>query len=78
MSINGIVEFVGLFGKISNALIKNVNLENVNIVGDYRVAGLVGQAEGFLYNAWMIEGFGALIRSCLILIGLIICLKNDQ
>lgn len=39
---------------------------------------LVGEVEGFLHNAWMIEGFGALIRSFLILIGLLICFRNEQ
>jgi hypothetical protein len=41
-------DYLGLFGKIDNGLIKNLNLENISIVGDYiqYVGGLVGENDG--------------------------------
>ncbi|MGJ0365378.1 beta strand repeat-containing protein [Aliarcobacter cryaerophilus] len=38
--------FVGLFGYINNATIKNIGLENVNITGGYYTGSLVGYSEG--------------------------------
>lgn len=35
---------IGLFGSISNATVKNIRLQNINIDGRYNVGGLVGAA----------------------------------
>ena len=38
--------YIGLFGYIINATISNINLENVNILGNAEVGGLVGYNNG--------------------------------
>jgi hypothetical protein len=46
LTITGNNNYVGLFGKIYGGEVKNVNLTNVNISGNYDVGGVVG----FNYN----------------------------
>lgn len=47
LTINKSTEnYQGLFGNTSSAVIKNLGLENVDVVGGYYVGGLVGRADG--------------------------------
>jgi hypothetical protein len=51
--INRTTNFVGLFGNTgSAAVIRNVGLINVNITGNNRVGGLVGQSNGRVTNSY--------------------------
>ena len=44
---------IGLFGYIDNAEIRNIGLENINIIGDSRIGGLVGtQTSGTISNCY--------------------------
>lgn len=38
--------FVGMFGKVLSSTVKDLNLKNVNIQGDYSTGGLIGYVEG--------------------------------
>ncbi len=39
------IDYIGLFGYIDNATIKNLGVENCHIIGRYYVGGLVGQSD---------------------------------
>ncbi len=43
---NPAVDTRGFFGKINNAIIKNLNLENVNIKGRYQTGGIAAEING--------------------------------
>ncbi|PTN33032.1 InlB B-repeat-containing protein [Desulfonatronum sp. SC1] len=43
----------GLFGVTQNSLIRNLGLTNVNVTGNQRVGGLVGQNQGSIANSFV-------------------------
>ena len=47
-------DFVGLFGKLSFAEIKNLGIENINVIGRKKVGGLVGGGSNSnIYNCYL-------------------------